>query len=348
MKNHLFLGLFFSIAFGSVGQNMERLGVEGNYGFIIPHSMDLRSVSQSNPFGFTIHYQNLNLKEERWNACNCFHYLGVQFSYHNFANPDVLGSAYSLSGSFEPILWKSKSATLSLLTGVGVSYLNKYYDEDSNPENIFFSSPLSFLLFLTPKFEFRLSDGWSGHISFAYNHISNGGQKQPNLGMNYPMVGLGVNRFFKPVTFPTYDIKDHSKDWNWYLESGFTTRGSILSDGRKPVFSFLGGLNKSISSINALGVGLELVLDYSLEVENSRTEALMPAPFIANHFLFGRFDFNQKMALYTHKPSGYNDYIFYQRYTLNYQIVEGLSMGFSLKAHGHVAENMDFRVAYNF
>lgn len=348
MKISLFLALFLSISFFSEGQNIRRLGIEANYGFIIPHSPELKSISQSNPYGFTVHYQSLNLKEERWNACNCFHYLGVQFSYHNFANPDVLGSAYSLSGSFEPILWKSRKSSFSLLTGVGVSYLTKFYDEDSNPENIFFSAPISFLLFLTPKFEFRLSEEWSSHISFAYNHISNGGQKQPNKGMNYPMIGLGISRYFNPVSFPNYEKKPLSKEWYWYLESGFTTSGSEWTEGRKPVISILGGVYKSISSINALGGGLETVLDYSLEVENSRTEALMPALFIANHFLFGRFDFNQKMALYTHKPAGYNDYLFYQRYTLTYQVLKGFSMGFSLKSHGHIAENMDFRVSYIF
>jgi hypothetical protein len=348
MKSSLFLALFLSVAFFSKGQNISRLGMEANYGFIIPHSTDLRSISQFNPYGFTVHYQNLNLKAERWNACNCFHYLGVQFSYHNFANQDVLGAAYSISGTFEPILWKSKKSTLSLLTGVGVSYLNKVYNETSNPENLFFSTPISFLLFLTPKFEYRFSDAWTSHISFAYNHISNGGQKQPNKGMNYPMLGLGINKYFNTVPFPTYNKNALPKDWNWYLESGVTTNESQWSEGRQPMLSILGGVYKSISSINALGGGLDIVLDYSHEVEHSRSEAFMPAPFIANHFLFGRFDFNQKMALYTHKPNGYNDHIFYQRYTITYRIVEGFSMGFSLKTHGHVAENMDFRFSYVF
>ena len=327
-------------------QNIKRLGMEGNYGFIIPHSPELRSISKSHPVGFTLHYQTLNPKEESWNACHCFHYLGIQFSYHNFSNPDVLGSAYSLSGSFEPILWKSKRSSISLLTGVGISYLNEVYDENSNPENIFFSAPISFLFFLTPKFEYRFSGLWSGHLSFAYNHISNGGQRQPNKGMNYPMIGLGINRYLNPVAFPKYDKKPLSKEWNRYLESGFTTGESQWAEGRRPVISLLGGFYKSVSSINALGGGFELVLDYTVDVENSRIEALMPAPYIANHFLFGRFDFNQKLALYTYKPSGYNEYLFYQRYTLNYSVLKGFSLGFSLKAHGHVAEYMDIRLGY--
>lgn len=348
MKKQLFyLALLLTVS-SSSAQQVSRLGLEGQYGFIIPHSSELRPISQTNPFGFSIHYQVLNQGKKSWEVCNCFHYLGIQASYQNFDNPNVLGSAYSISGTFEPVLWKNGPYFLTLLSGMGVSFLDQVHDPVLNPDNLFFSSPISFLLFVSPKFEYKFRDFWGVNISIAYNHISNGGQSQPNKGINYPMMGIGINRYLESGPFPLYEKSSLSNSFQWYLEASYTNRESNWSVGRKPVFSLLGGFHKRLTAINALGAGLELTKDYSLEVENNRTEALMPSPFVAHHFLFGRFDFNQRMAIYTQKPAGYHDYIFYQRYSLMYRFVNSFSLGISLKAHGHVAENIDLRVSYKF
>jgi hypothetical protein len=343
-KRLLFLAALFLWAEVDA-QSLKRLSLEGQYGFIIPHSPELKPLSESNPFGINLHYQVLKTSKTNWDACACFHYLGIQFSYHNFANRSVLGSAASLAGTFEPILWQNQRLRISLLTGVGVSYLSEYYDAIENPDNIFFSSPISFLGFVSPKLEYRFSDAWSAHLSFAYNHISNGGQSQPNKGMNYPMLGLGINAYLENPELPSYDKAPIPKNWYGYIDVGFTTSEVTGSTARKPVLGMALGAYRSVSRINALGGGLDIVGDYALSNESP---ALMPAVFIANHFLFGKFDFSQRMALYLSKPENYQTAAFYQRYLLMYRAFRNVSLGVSMKAHGHVAEHMDVRIGWRF
>ena len=346
MKKLLFLLSFSMLHSFLMAQNSKRLGLEGSYGFIIPHSQELKPLSQSNPIGLSLYYQKLNNSQKSWQTCNCFHYLGLQLSYHNFGNPDVIGSATSLSGTFEPIIWRKNNWAFSVLTGLGVSYLNRVYDEISNPENVFFSAPISFLIFLSPKMEYLFSENWAAHVSFAYNHISNGGQNQPNKGINYPMGGLGLVYYVQKKPFPSYEKDQISKKLIYYLESGFSTREG--EEGRKPNISLVFAGIKPLTNINGLGGGLEINKDFSLEVEQNRVEALMPAPFISHHFLFGKIDFSQRMAFYTHKPAGYNDYSFYQRYVLTYKVLDQFFIGIGLKAHGHIAEHMDLRLGWSF
>lgn len=345
-KKYIFFFLSLLLVSYTFGQETKRWSLESSYGFIIPHSQALKPLSQSNPLGFSLHYQKMNQSQKSWNACDCFHYLGLQLSYHDFRNPEVLGQALSLTGTFEPILWKKQHWTFSMLTGLGPSYLSKVYDESSNPDNIFFSSPVSFLLFLSPKLEYGITDKFAVNLTFAYNHISNGGQSQPNKGMNYPMVGLGLSHYLKKPPFPVYEKDPISKEWSFYLEAGLSTREG--EEGREPNLSLALAFKKPLSSINGIGGGLEINKDYSLEVENTRWEALMPAPFISHHFLFGKFDFSQRMALYTTKPNNYHDYRLYQRYVLNYLISQNLTIGVGLKAHGHVAEHMELRMGWSF
>ncbi len=348
MKKNLSFLVLSIFSFFAQGQVVERLGLEGQYGYIIPHSADLLPVSKTNPIGMTLNYQRLNSSEESWQVCNCYHYLGLQLGYQNFGNPEVLGSAAILSGTFEPILWKSSKWALSIRSGIGLVYLNRVYDAETNPLNYFFSAPLSFLIFTAPTVSYSFDRHWDMNVSLNYNHISNGGQQQPNRGMNFPTLGIGLGYNFQEIFFPDYSKPQLTSDWIGYAEGGFTTRNASGGSQRKISINVAVGAIKPFTHINGIGGGLEVTKDNSLAVQNNGWEALMPAPFVAHHLIFGRFDFSQRMALYTHKPAGYNNYRFYQRYLIQFSIRPQLYLGISLKSHGHVAENIDGRIGWRF
>lgn len=338
----------FLIPFQVFSQNIGRVGLEGSRGLIIAHSSDLIPVAQTNPYGLKGSYQVLKTDHKNWEACNCFHYLGIGFSYHNFNSPDILGAAFSLSGSFEPILWRQNKWALSLESGMGVSYLTRFYDSETNPSNTFFSAPISFLMFVAPHLEYSLTPNWTLQMALNYNHISNGGQKKPNKGMNYPMLGFGIYHYLNRVELAKYTKKPMEKDLKFFVEVSYTNKNSEWATTRKPSMALTGGAYKSITGINALGFGLELNRDFSFDGENGISNDLMPAPFISHHFLFGRVDFSQRMSYYAHKPNGYNDYLFYQRYILQYKLWGKLGLAIGLKVHGHVAENVEVRLGWKF
>jgi hypothetical protein len=227
--------------------------------------------------------------------------------------------------------------------GVGVTYITKVYDAETNPRNTFFSAPLSFLLYVKPAVTYSFHDNWAVSASFAYNHISNGGQKKPNRGMNYPMAGLGLHYFVKNDPLPTYVRDNFNGSWEYYIDGGVNVRDT--PDGsREPNFNLNIGAYRKILPIVGLGGGVEMSYDLSLMDDDGGQGAFLPALFVANHFLFGRFDFSQHFAIYLAKPEGYMaDRTFYQRYTLHYALTEKFRLGAGIKAHGHVAELLDIR-----
>lgn len=342
----LFFGILWTSAFGQSAR--KALDFSAQTGWIIPHNEELIPISQSNPIGLSFRYQVLKSNRENWEACNCFHYLGLGLQVQDFQNPEELGQAWTFYGSFQPILWRKNKLELALDMGIGASYLTRVYDPVENPRNTFFSAPLSFLLFVRPVISYSLSSQFDLTASFNYNHISNGGQRQPNRGMNYPLFALGGTYFLKKESLPDYDKPEIPKEFQFYLDLGVNTR-SNGQGGRSPNFTIGAGVYRKLASVWGLGAGLDLNKDFSLAVEESRLESLMPAPFIANHFLFGRFDFQQRFAWYASKPATYQaDRNFYQRYTLSYQLGRNFRLGVGMKAHGHVAENMDLRVGWRF
>lgn len=349
MKQALAIFLLFLTQSSGAQQAITRLGAEMQYGFIMPHAADLIPISQSNPYGIRFSYDRMRVDKKSWDACNCFHYLGVQLSHYQFGNPSVLGHGTTLSTSFEPLLFRSDRWQISLATGLGMSYLNRVYDEVSNPENTFFSAPLSFLLFVSPRVQFTLNDRWAGSMTLHYNHISNGGQRQPNRGMNFPTLGVGMHYFLQGPDYPEHQADEVPERWRPYIEVTGTMKNNPSSNSRSPAAGISLGAYRQIGSINAFGGGWEATWDRSLYPETERNDLLNQGLYIAHHFLFGRFDFNQRMGVYVQKPKNYQpDKSFYQRYTLLYRFSDHLQGGASMKVHGHVAENIEFRIGYLF
>ncbi|MFO7826861.1 MAG: acyloxyacyl hydrolase [Cyclobacterium sp.] len=332
----------------SLSQGVSRIGLEGQSGWIIPHSPELIPISQSHPYGIQWTAEYLPLNQSAWENCNCFYYWGGSIGYTSFNNPAVLGDAYFLSLFFEPILWRRKDWQVSLKGAIGTTYLTRVYDVNNNPQNTFFSSPLSFLLAINPKINYQVSDNWSVNFGINYNHISNGGQRQPNRGMNFPAVSLGLSYWFIDNDFPEFEKPPFESRHALILEGFGTFRDNPEGSGRLPSMGIAADLIYAISRINNLGIGLESTWDQSLHIAEPESGLLL-APFISHHLTFGKIDFSQRMVYYLKKPEKYQeDKLFYQRYTLSYQFNSGFRMGADMKVHGHVAENIGFSAGWRF
>jgi hypothetical protein len=113
-----------------------------------------------------------------------------------------------------------------------------------------------------------------------------------------------------------------------------------------------GGIIKGLSNINGLLAGIEFSYDGSFKEISDRMEEHY-APYVfsvhAGHaFVIGRITFTQQMAFYAYRPFPSTSESFFQRYGIYYRIGKMVSLGFSLKAHGHVAEHMDVRMGMEF
>lgn len=352
MKQVTWIGLFIVIGLAlranAIGQTLSNVSLEGQNSWIIPHSAELVPISKNSPRGFRLSYEKLSLTKSSWENCNCFYLWGGELGFTDFNNPRVLGNAFLLSGFFEPILWQKRAWRLSLRTKLGITYLNKVYDPDSNPENTFFSSNISFLLSVAPKLTYTISDSWALFLSGHYHHISNGGQRQPNRGMNFPGVGAGVAYWLSKSEFPSFEKPSPSHRFSVLLETIGTLRDNPKGQGRVPALGLSVDVMHTISRLNSLGCGMELFWDQSLK-STYGNQTFIPAAFLSHHLIFGRVDFNQRMGLYLIEPENIGQKRrFFQRYGLTYQLPEGLVLGADLKAHGHVAENIGLRLGWIF
>ncbi|WP_025743601.1 acyloxyacyl hydrolase [Aquimarina pacifica] len=357
MKYALLVCILVMIRFDGTSQvNPTFFGVKSQYGFIIAHSPELKPISQTNPFGFQIEYSRLKISNEQWKTCNCYGRTGLSFAYFNYNNPNVLGSSYNLLYNVEPYLAHSRRLKFSLRGSIGATYLTKVFDQETNPQNVLFSTNLSFYLGLSLHFNYHINNRLALNVSGHYNHISNGGQKQPNKGMNFPTVSIGIDRTLNMTMLPRKpdSLRFYNRSLRWYVGAF----GSLRSSDREaeasnhPLIGTIGGVLKPVSRINGVNTGLELWYDYSDEkiAENRQIDdaAFSSALLLGHHFTFGNFYFLQQFGVYVTRPKNIQSKALYQRYSFWYSIGKNkrFTLGASLIAYGRVADHMDGRLIY--
>lgn len=339
------------------GQHYSVYGVSGHYGWIIPHSSELKALSDSAPVGIQLDWSRIRTSDKAWENCNCYAQVGFSFNYFNYQNRDQLGSSSNLSFFAEPYLSYRNRMFFSLKAGAGVTFLTQVHHPTDNPENTFYSSPLSFLLVLGPNLNYRLSDHITLTGGLHYNHISNGGMKQPNKGMNFPTWTLGIKYYSRAVQLEQREKKkDRKGEWTNYLRL-FTSFPEVDLDtttntdnSREILLGIGGGTLYYFTQSNAASLGLELIRDGSYaktaEITGSPHSAYLVGLLIGHHFVFGRVTFNQQLGWYAYRDYPPLNRKFYQRYELLYRVGARWQLGTSLIAHGHVADNLDLRLGY--
>lgn len=333
------------------------VSVHPHYGFIIPHSKAIREQSYSNPWGLEVNLSKLHTSIEKWQVFNSYWYSGLDFRYINFGNPDVTGSAFLANIYAEPVLLSHNRLLITMRGGAGLSYHTRVYDLYENPENQFFSSRISFPVYIDARFRYRISEKSNLLFSLNYNHISNGGTRQPNYGMNFPTISMGIEHFRSQVPY----LEKRTADKNALSKPSpsilFQMMGSVKVSRETPEFpqktSFIWGaaaryhrplghfygLNTGIEYIRS-GFVKEMALREGKDVDPGRL-----ALCVGQDLQFSRVVLTQHFGIYLYSPYKARNPV-YQKYEFAYRVNQTLDLMVFVKAHLQVAEIMGLGFNY--
>jgi len=337
-------------------KNGFAVGIKGHYGFIIPHSESIAEQAFSNPRIIEAEVSwHLN-KEKIWQNFGTYPRVGASVFLIDFDNLEVLGQGIGIVPFFEPYLSVDRKLNPSFRMGIGLIYLNQVFDEQSNPENLFYSTPISFLLHLNFNLSYKISEKMNLKFGGYYNHISNGGVQVPNKGINFPTASLGMEYMIRPNQFPQQTKKNWReihKEPSRFKASIFATATNVEEgdNQRYPIIGTMFYYQRIFSRLSALNLGVEWVWDGATQ-EKAMRESQSTNPnkvsFLLGHeLLLGRFRFSQMLGFYVFNEREIDSRI-YQRYGLDFYFTEKLFTGISLKSHGDIADFMDFRLGYTF
>jgi hypothetical protein len=330
--------------------SVKMIGLKLHKGSVLIHSRDLRPIKDSYPTGVELDLAWHKLSQQAWESCHCYPRLGLALTYWGYDNKDVLGQG--LTGLFymEPVFNTRGSVNYSIRAGFGLSYQNSPFDSLLNPNNLSYSTYWGFPLQLGGSVHFRIQSRWMLNASLMYNHISNGGIRQPNKGINWPSIGVGMSYYLEEFEFKERASTDWramgppEKRWDISLFLAY-------EEPQENLFLFSPGLeikwSRQFARINAYTLGGELMYDngtgYVLETFGQAPNSIKAGLAGGHEFLLGKFLFSQQFGVYLSNPNPEHPGV-YQRYGLVYRIDRTFHLGINLKAHGHVANFIDFRV----
>ncbi len=336
-------------------------GLRLHYGMIIPHSDKIEHLSHSEPWGVELDLAWHLLPRNIWEYCFCYPRTGFSLVYTNYGNPEIIGSSISLYPYIEPFVGAQRRISMSVRFGIGPAYLTKVYDEETNPENLFFSSRIAFIAMLNVALNYRATDQTNLRLAANYNHISNGAVQEPNLGINYPTFNLGIDHSFRPVEFEDR-LKDKSiavnpKKNRFEAVAILTGKDQAVTDEFRVIYGLSALYSRLVSRVSAFSAGAEWISDHSLRQKIRNLNIVDDSGEYIDHnrvaLLFGhelwlgKFIFSQQLGVYVYAPLEPLDPV-YQRYGLSLLLGDHFLFGVSIKAHRHVANFLDMRMGVNF
>jgi hypothetical protein len=365
MKNiFLFILLFFSLSFIVRAQNDSTmvdsrptvLGISFDYGFLLKHTDFLRELDDSHPVAVRIDWSKHLVTRKSWEFCNCFPRVGVSLAYWNWDQPDILGSGISVLGYLEPYMRTEKRLNYFFRAGLGGVYLTDPYNEETNPMNLSYSTNLAFFLLVGAGVNYRINEKLNLRFAVKYNHISNGGNRTPNKGLNFPSLSAGLNSSLAPITYPSLEKiqrrrpPEDRKRISLVHFSGWSN-ATVGDKSKFYVFGFAAKYSRWIGGRSALTFGTEWIVDLSRKEQirlAGLDDSFQQGAMLAGHeFWLGRVTFSQELGVYYFKQYRTTDDV-YQRYGLSYSFTKNIFAGMNLKAHRHVADFFDFRIGYRF
>ena len=325
-------------------------GLKFHAGYVLIHSRDLRPIEDSYPMGLEVDFAWHKISQKAWESCMCYPKLGFALTYWDYDNPEVLGQGVTGMFYIEPVFNTKGWVNYSVRMALGLSYQNKPYDPVENPNNLSYSTYLAFPLQLGGSAHFRVHPRWLLNTTLVYNHFSNGGVRQPNKGINWPSIGVGVSYYLNDFEFKKRAEVDWRKKGPPQKRLDITLFTSY-EEPKENLFLFSPGLevkwSRQFARLNAYTLGGEVMYDngtgYVLDQLDDNTSPFLAGLAIGHEFLLGKFLFSQQFGAYLYNPNPDLPAV-YQRYGLMFRINPRFSAGISLKAHGHVANFLDARV----
>ncbi len=333
-------------------QNHSSVELNADYGEMILHSQDIRPIGPSSPFGLGLDYSYWLMKETHWQNCHCYPRAGFSLNYHNFDKPDILGYGIIGYGFLEPWYRLAPRLFFTLRGGGGYAWLSKPFNEETNPLNLSYSLHFTPYVMVGAGLALKLNSQWRLTTQLRYNHASNGGQQEPNKGLNYPTANLSLSYSWQALGLaprPKVPLSELIMDRHLRL-TPFIAGKSI--DKTRVTFAVPGleiTYTHQLGRTSALSGGLEWISNLAYREKISQQGLDLDhnqlALLLGHRFLLGNFSFGQLIGVYLYRPYDIKP-DWYQRYSLMWYPFKNFGLGTALKAHGHVAEFLDFRLSY--
>ena len=131
-------------------------------------------------------------------------------SNFQFSDPTHFPDLYSIYGSFERSILKTKYVSAGYLLNFGATYNPGRYDPVNNPSNNWLSSPFMAYFGAGVFGKVHIGKRWEAGVNVMFRHFSNGRLALPNEALN--AIGVGI---FARYRLSDYEYDKYTKKYNF-------------------------------------------------------------------------------------------------------------------------------------
>jgi hypothetical protein len=354
----LLIFCFYTSQYGFAQKSLSRnssIGIQSYFGSFLVTKPKAAYMRDSYASFVEIYFQKQTTGSQGWEVSHNYPQWGIGFISGNTGSRQYAGNMYALFGYINTPLVKSKNYTGSLRIGGGPGIIEKPYNIYTNPKNTLIGSKLNAFINLALQNEIKINSRISFNAGLAFTHLSNGGSKLPNLGLNTPCLTAGLR-----YAFDNPDITVRPKEKNYLSKQVYKIS---LSTGIKQI-EWVGGpyniiavlqpeIQKRFSANNAYGGGLVLFINPEAGgnkkqiISNSpETPVLQSGIFGLYEHFFGRISIPLQFGIYVHNKR--NNSLLYQQFGLRVNINKRLNSELHLKTHLGKADLIHAGIGYTF
>ncbi|HMW38153.1 MAG: acyloxyacyl hydrolase [Saprospiraceae bacterium] len=284
-------------------------------------------------------------------------YAGALIKYFDLGQPsNVLGDAYGLVLFYDFRYRLGPLATGWFLIGSGLSYNQRIYHFQNNPQQNAISTHLNNMTTFEWRVSIPVKQSFNIYSGIALCHISNGAFKSPNLGLNYINILLGVQSGYIPRSRPVRPQITNRKMWMFACQYGLAWTEHKVPGGPKfkidildlqagrfycPIRIMKAGLEAEYHSLSAYFAERS---ETKPDIQSARSVSYRLHVFGAHEWIFGPTTLETRLGyqfLQNTILAGiplYVKLIFQYHYRIPY--LQGVSgnVGIALKAHYGNAE----------
>jgi len=316
--------------------------ISSEHGQFIPHKPALNYLIQGKSTGLEFSIEKRNKDSIRY---------GLTASILNSGNPEVIGLVYGLNG-FTSFPLTKKENGMRLKIGIGLGYVEKIFDANTNNRNIVIGSHINTKIVFRAEKEFILSENNHFNLGMGVCHFSNGAYQTPNLGINFLLFNLGYSyikttplRKEKTRLNTNYTL---NRKWlySFIFSGGIRENPSPLRE-KYPIINLCNRINYVQSTKNNFTGGIDFTYNPGILHRSHIPLDISPLQsgiFIGNERNFDRITFAVDMGVYLFNQNMKS--LIYHRFGLHYQLSNKTHILLQLKSHWAVAEAFEFGIKY--
>lgn len=347
---------FTSIAQSTLLKN-SLIRADIHYGFVLPEYKNFNYLINKPVTGFELSFIKKTTGKNSWENIYKYPEYGVTYSFTTLGNKDVFGYEMGLFPFVQTYLIRKKRFQLTHQFGIGVGYVTKKFDINSNYENISIGSHFNIHFNFKLGTKIQLTDKISFNSGLSFSHFSNANMAEPNLGINLFTAYTGLNYALgEQSELKKLEIEKHEPKHEFafiYAAGGKHTRALQLT--AYFTSSFSAEYKFQWKRKFHFGGGLDLFYDSSTKVEMSSptSEAyqsiydLRSGIHFSQEIVYNRFSFILQEGYYVGLTDHVNHKGMYNRGILRWKFDRYL-VSVSMKSHLYILDYPEIGFGYYF